>query len=769
MADSKLLATARDRYKRAIDHEEDNRKHALEVLKFRNGEHWPEKIKNERMNDPEGSRPCEVVDKTEQHLNQICNDERQNRPSIKVRPIDDLGDPEVAEVFQGIVRHIEDRSSADIAYDTAYEQAADAGFGYFRVLTEYADPMSFEQDIIIKRVRNRFQVVLDPDRQEPDGSDAQYGFIVEKMKKDEYEANYGKEHPVDFEAEGKNEEYRGWIDRDHVLVAEYFRIEHEKKTLCLWPDGSVSVKGEMPKNAAYAKPVRERVSRVPTVKWSKINGKEELEARDWPGKYIPIVEVVGKELDIEGKVHRWGLLKPAMGPQRMHDYAASAFIENVALAPRAPWTAAQGQLEGHEHEWRTANRRNLSVLTYKPILMDGNVPVPPPTRLPPPGIPVGWQQALLNSEHDIQSAMGRYDASLGADSNEKSGIALQKKQRESDAATFHFQDNLARSIRHCGRILIDLIPKIYDTKRIARILGEDGGTEQVMIDPESPVPVADNPDPSAKIKKIYNLNVGKYDVTVKVGPAFTTRREEAAEFMVNIASAAKDPATVQIATYLALKHSDMPGSDEAIKMLKKAMPPGMVEEEGEEPVPMVATPQGPIPAPAAGELISQLMQQVAQSDEQLKKVGDLQQIEQQVKDEAMRVELGKKDAAHLLERTKAAQREFELQQECRMMKERATVLEGEVQARDEQITQTEQGASEKETQLQQVGEAVAQVGQMVGDLASGMNEMRQEIGEGLKLVMKAALAPRKSTLEMDENGEPTGATSVPVLEEQVTQ
>lgn len=660
-----VVDIARERFKRALDAEDENREHALEVLRFRNLEQWDQRIKNTRENDPEGARPCTVVDKTNQYLRQVCNDERQNRPAIKVRPVDNEGDPEVASIFQGVIRNIEDQSGADIAYDTAFEHAADGGFGYIRVVSEYCDERSFDQDLRVKRVRNRFQVVMDPDRQEPDGSDAKFAFVIEKMPREEYRAQYPKADPCDFDTDGKI--YSDWIEKDHVLVAEYFRIEPEKKKLIMWADGSTTLEGEMPKVAGLApmlrdgKPV-ERTTTVNRVKWSKINAKEELEKRDLPGKWIPIVEVIGNELDIEGKSIKSGLMKPAMEPQRIHNYAAASFIENVALAPKAPWVAAVGQVEGREYDWRTANRRNLALLTYNPVLMDGNIPVPPPQRASPPGIPVGWQQTLANTEHDIQASMGMYNASLGADTNEKSGIALQKKQREADTATFHYADNLSRSIRHVGRILVDLIPHYYDTERVARILGEDGEARMAKLNPNQPTAVVEQPDANGKIEKIYNLRVGKYDVTASAGPSFTTKRQEAAEFMSNVAAAAKDPATVQVATYLAVKNSDMAGAEEAVKMIKKLLPPGIVEEEGQEDVPMVNTPQGPLPLPQAEQMLGQLMQQVAMAEEEIKKAGDLKEMEQGVKDEANKLQSQKAEIEAALERVDAARRELALEQ-----------------------------------------------------------------------------------------------------------
>jgi hypothetical protein len=408
----KLLATARDRYKRGLEAEEANRTEALNAVRFRNLEQWDPDVKRARESDPEGARPCPVVDKTGQFLRQVVNDEKQNRPSIKIRPVDDKGDPEVAEVLQGLVRHIEDISGADLAYDTAYEQAVDGGFGYFRILTEYCDSRSMDQEIKIKRIRNRFQVVLDDARQEPDGSDSKWGFIVDKMHRDEFKATFPKADPCDFEASG---DFGEWIEKDYVLIAEYFHFEEKDATLLQWASGAVTVEGEPAPQTDFIgeKVINQRKTKLKQLKWKKISAKEVLQERDLPGELIPIVEVIGEEIDEQGKSHKNGLLKRAMEPQRIHNFASANFIENVGLAPRSQWVAEERQIEGHEDKYKTANRRNISVLPYKAVLEDG-VLVPPPQRAQPAGIAVGWQAVLQNSEHDISSSMGMYaETTLG--------------------------------------------------------------------------------------------------------------------------------------------------------------------------------------------------------------------------------------------------------------------------------------------------------------------------------------------------------------------
>ncbi len=648
--DEKLLEVAHKRYNRACEVDQKNRDHALEALKFRNLEQWNPEVKNMREKDPEGARPCLVVDKTNQYLNQVINNEKMNRPSIKVRPVDDQGDPEVAEVFQGIVRHIEDASGADLAYDTAYEQAVDGGFGYFRIVSEYCDPMSFDQDLRIKRIRNRFQVLLDPDRQEPTGEDAQWGFIIDKMRRDDFKRDYPKADQMDFATDGRT--FNNWVFKDYVIVAEYFYIEPKKAKICMWPDGNVTVKGS-PEEAQYVGivPVSERDTTIPTVKWKKITAKDVLDKRGLPGKYIPIIEVVGNEMDIEGERITSGLLKAAMEPQKVHNIAASNFVESIMLAPRSAWVAAEGQIEGHEELYRTANRRNISVLPYKPIVTDTGHPVPPPQRVQPAGLSVGWQQTMTNTEHDIQASMGIYAETMLGLGNANSGKQEALQQRRGDASTFQFVDNLARSVRFGGRILIDLIPHYYDTERIARILGEDGESEQAALDPNQPEAVRKVQDESGAIKKIYNLNVGKYDVQVTVGPAFATKRMEAVEWMTQMIQASPD--LMKVGGDIMFRNMDAPGADEWSDRIKKTLPPGLADDNEDEP--MVQTPNGPLPASKAGEVIAQLMQQAEQAAAAMQELDatkvqtEAGKVQTQQEDLALRGKVAQQDG-HLKER-----------------------------------------------------------------------------------------------------------------------
>lgn len=564
------LHEAREQFDRASEYWDEDRRAALEDIKFRAGEHWPEAILSQRQRD---KRPALTLDKLSQYVRQIVNDGRQNRPSIKVRPVDSGADIATSEVFQGIIKHIEDHSNADAAYDTALDSAATCGQGYFRVLTEYAGDNTFDQEIVIKRVRNPLNVIIDPDSQEADGSDMKFAFIIEEMPMDEFEAAYPNKKPTDWQT---NDNYCDWFG-DHVRVAEHFYVEERDRKLHLLEDGSVIDDKRLSqlKEAGVGLEGVIRESRnIPErrVMRAKMCGSCYLEEPvEWKGRWIPILVVWGNETDIEGKVMHSGIIRPGKDPQRLYNYSRTAFAERVALTPKAPWVAAEGQVEDYSDEWETANVENHSVLRYRPVSLNGS-PVPPPQRQTAADVPAGFAQDMQISEHDIQAAIGMYAASLGAPSNERSGKAIMARQKEGDVGTFHYHDNLNRAIRHCGRILVDLIPHIYDSTRVVRMLGYDGTPGEANLDPS--IPTASQ---KMGVGMVYNLGVGRYDVAISTGPSYSTLRQEAASAMIEMVQA--NPTLMQTAGDLLVKNMDWPGAEELSERLKLLLPPEIQQAE----------------------------------------------------------------------------------------------------------------------------------------------------------------------------------------------
>lgn len=600
--DQKILEVARKRMKMAIDAMADTREDELDDLRFRAASpdqpqwQWPADVMATRGAVTGGqtinARPTLVINKLPQHVLQITNDQKQNRPAGRVIPVDDKADIEVAEIFEGMVRHIEYISDADVAYDTACDNQVTYGEGYFRILTEYCDENSFEQDIKIGRIRNSFSVYMDPTMQDPCGSDAQWCFITQDLTREEYGEQFPDSALLSSIQQGIGDQGIGtWLTEKSVKIAEYFYYETERKKLVLYntPNGQVSVIKGSPEEAqllatTIAVRVNERDTQIKRVKWCKTNGYEILESQDWPGKWIPVVRVVGNEFEIEGQIYVSGIVRNAKDAQRMYNYWVSQEAEMLALAPKAPFIGYGGQFEGYEQQWKTANIQNWPYLEVNPDAADPEGrPFPLPQRAAPPLPQAGLIQAKMGASDDIKATTGQYDPSLGQRSNETSGRAIIAREQQSDTGTYHYLDNLARAIRYGARQIVDLIPKIYDTRRIARIVGLDGETEHIQIDPSLPQPVVTVRDQAtnAVIQKIYNPRIGRYDVAVTTGPSYMTKRQQASEAQAQLLQA--NPELWKVAGDLFVKNLDWPGAEELAKRLAKIVPPELKDDADESP------------------------------------------------------------------------------------------------------------------------------------------------------------------------------------------
>ena len=574
----------------------ESREDEIDDLKFYAGSpdnhwQWPADVLATRgavQGQTINARPTLTINKLPQHVRQVTNDQRQNRPSAKVIPVDDDADVEIADIFNGMIRHIEYISDADVAYDTACENQVAYGEGYMRLLTEYCDDDTFEQDIKIGRVRNSFSVYMDPTIQDPTGADAKWCFVTEDLTKAEYTRLYPDAAPITtLQSLGVGDQsISNWLNEDTIRIADYYYIDYDRATLNQYPGNQTAFNGtpeDKMLRAHFGKPVKSRESDRPKVKYCKINGYEILAENDWAGKWIPVIRIVGNEFEVDGRLYVSGLVRNAKDAQRMYNYWVSQEAEMLALAPKAPFIGYGGQFEGYEDKWKTANTQNWPYLEVNPDVTDGQGAVLPlPQRAQPPMASSGLLQAKAGAAEDIKSTTGQYNASLGMGSNERSGKAILARQREGDVGTYHYGDNLARGVRHIARQLIDLIPKIYDTQRVARIIGEDGETKMVKINPDQPQPVNKIVDQQGVvIEKIYNPGVGKYDVVATTGPGYATKRQEALEAMAQLLQG--NPQLWQVAGDLFVKNMDWPGAQEMSKRFAKTIDPKLMGDSEDNP------------------------------------------------------------------------------------------------------------------------------------------------------------------------------------------
>lgn len=582
-----VIELAKKRFQLGYEADSENRANAIEDMEFRAGNHWPEEIKNQRGLE---GRPCLTVNKIPQNIHQITNEQRQNRPSIKVSPFDDYADVETAKILQGLIRSIENNSNADTAYDIGFDAAVTGGRGYVRVVTDYSSHDSFDQEVIIKSIHNPHNVVLDPYYREPDGSDANWAFCFEDITKDEFEELYPKSEAASDTFETSPDEL-GWYGDETIRIAEYFVKEMVKDKLIRLPDGSSALLSDIDEMSEeelheldLSKEVIEELSKtegafrdtlVPKIMWYKINGNEILEETTWPSQWIPIVPIHGEELFVDGKRVFEGIVRQAKDAQRMYNYWATCETEAIALAPKAPWIGPEGAFEGHEDKWKTAHLKNYSYMEYKTTTLANGQPAPAPQRVYGEANVQAITQARMIASDDLKSTTGIYDASLGNRSNESSGVAITRRTHQAQTGNYHFVDNLSRSIRHLGKIIVDLVPVIYDSGRVVRILGED--------DEESIIKINEIFEDDKGKQKQHDLTRGKYDVNVATGPSFSSKRQEAVEAMLMLSK--HNPRVSEVAGDLIVKYMDWGGSEEVAQRLKKTIPPGIIEEDNEGQIP----------------------------------------------------------------------------------------------------------------------------------------------------------------------------------------
>ena len=571
-----------------------NRQEALQDLKFAAGDQWPVEIQNSRNIE---ARPCLTINKIDAYVRQVCNQQRQQRPRIKVHPINNEGDLKVAQVIEGITRHIEVNSNADTAYDTAFDYAVRMGWGYWRVVTNYTAENSFDQDIYIEAIDDPFSVYFDPNSVSPDGSDAEKCLITSVVAKHVFREMYpDADDGVGFLPRATGDSTAEWVTKEDIRIAEYFYIVREKHDLVMLSDGTKEWADKLPPKDVLDEAGIIEIDRRPSfrkkVKWCKMTAMQILEEKEWAGKYIPVVPCYGAQVVIEGKRKKYGLVRFAKDPQRMFNFWRTATTESIALAPKAKWLMAEGQDEGHENEWALANIKSSPVLRYKQKDIDG-VPAAPPTRLQPEPPPIGIMQAATEISNDLQTVLGIFDPSQQMPGN-MSGKALQGQQQQVDLSNFHFYDNMTRSIKQTGKIILDLIPKIYDTQRVLRIIGVDGKPDMTTLN-----------EVQATGEVLNNVTVGEYDVVMDTGPGYNSKRQEAVEQMMPLMAQNE---IFQVAGDLLFRNMDFPGADTIADRLAAMNPLAKIDDKS------------PIP-PQIQMMIMQLQKTVQDQQQQMQAMG----------------------------------------------------------------------------------------------------------------------------------------------------
>ena len=734
-----VMSEVLKRYYAAAQHDKDNRLAAYEDLAFRAGDQWPDSVKRQREAD--GNRPCLTINMLPQFIRQVTGDIRQMRPAIKVLPVDNQATDDVAENIAGLIRYIENRSEAQAAYFNAADSMVAAGIGHLRVTTEYASQTTFNQEISIEGIEDGVGVIWDPDAIKPTREDAMYCFVPVDMSHESFAARYPDATLADFNTDTDAAVYEGWYNSETIRVCEYWLKEKIKKRMALGPDGSVYdlSDGEdalppLPPGQTY------RMEDRDTFKVCRylITGHEVLEKTDWPGSHIPIVPMIGEEVKVARRIVRHGVIRFAKDPQRIYNYMRSAQVEIKALQPKAPFIGTEDMFKNHLDYWETANTANHPFLPFTP---DPKAAGAAPQRVQPPVTSPGLTEEVALSANDMKAVIGIYDAQLGAKSNETSGRAILARQQEGDTGTFVYKDNFGRALRRTGQILIDLIPKIYDTQRRIRIIGEDGKHD--LIEVNKPVGMIEEPldggEPmGAKVEN--DLTVGAYDVVVELGPSYSTKQQEARDGIQTFIQAA--PQIAPLVMDLVAKGQDWPLADKIGKRLETLLPPEIRaqerEESGEDEAPPMPNPQEQMQA-------------------------QMQQMQMEMQAQAAQFELRTKEAQARKAEADAAKAEAEAMAVTNAHVAPAEGAQGDPLA-DPRMQELAGAVDTLNDQMQEVINVVREIAPPVMDGMHGETQKQSlmqtmaQLTEAISGMQAAQMAPKSVSLVRDKRGQIVGGT-----------
>lgn len=567
-----------------IQYDRLNREAALSDLRFVVGDQWDDAVRQRRE---AARKPVITVNRLPAFAAQIIGSRRQNETVIKVLP-DNGGDKDIAKLREGLMRSIQATSRAKIAYDNALAGAVMCGIGNFQVCLDYESDDVFDQEIRIEQIADHLAVVWDRMLTDPTGSDAKHCFVVETMKKNDFYKNYpwatAADIVVDVTLRG-DLRMNGWIAVDDVRVVDYWRLCTEPRTLALLQDGTTqdltdildpqSPTYDAQKAAAVMGQIVQRSDGSPIMrevqkKYAELYKCSGLDILEGPTRYdiprVPVIRVPGWEVRVQEWIHRWGLIRFLKDPQRLHNFFRSVWAEKIMQTPRGVWTATDTAVAGREKEWRESH------LSDNPLLIWNAESGQEPKRVMPAQIENALVQQSEMTNQDIKDVSNIHEANLGMPSNEVSGAAISARQRVSDVGTIIYHDNLDMAIEQCGVVINALMPAVYDTPRIIKVLGEDGKQSLAAInapnetDPEHP---------------LNDITAGKYSVTVSTGPSTETKRIESSENMLNLINAM--PQTAAIIADLIVEAQDWPGADKIAARLRMMLPPGLVDPKDMTP------------------------------------------------------------------------------------------------------------------------------------------------------------------------------------------
>jgi hypothetical protein len=564
--DDELIDECTERFKFAQDAEATNRKEAEFDKRFVNGDQWDPTIRDERFSD---RRPCLTVNLTDAICRRVINSCRENRPRIVTHPVGSGADVRTAKVYDGLIRHIEYASDASYAYDIAVENTVDGGWGWIGVEGYYPTDESWDQELRIVGVSNPMMHYGDPNDRSPDGSGQEWHLETSMMRRTAYRQQYGQLDQGGWKWAGTGDDVPDWSNKEEIRLCKYWRVERVRDKLLKLSDGSAVLESRIKDKHLKLLNLESRETRDVwrrQVRCYLLTAFKVLKTQDRPGKWIPWVPVYGRRKDINGRMELKGMVRDLRDPARIYNYAKTNETEVYALNPKAQWVGAAGFMEGKEKAWRDTNRKPIVALEYVPVRAENGELLPPPQRLDPPAINAGFAAWAEGTKSDFLQVAGMpHDPDADKKGEVISGLAIKRREGLADISNFDFYDNLVRSLRQVGRIIVDLVPSFYDTQRMIRIIREDGTPETIQLYQQTAEGI------------LHDLTKGEYEVVVDTGPSYQTKREQSAEALMELLGTELGKVIAQVAGDKVIRQFDFPDAEGVADRVASVIPAAQAE------------------------------------------------------------------------------------------------------------------------------------------------------------------------------------------------
>lgn len=642
-----IVREAFDRWKACYEWQGTEDQRAREDIKFANGDarntwQWPESEYKQRDDQ---HLPCLTINSTRVHNDMVINAMSKNNFAPKVRPAGQRASYASAQVVETLVRRTLDLSRASSHFRKVAEQQVDGGIGYIILDTDYVSSRSFDQDIFVSSSRDPTGVYLDPWRREPDGLDSRFGFIFDRLPRKEFNRKY-PQYKNAVTGNPLDSTFADWVNDREVMVVKYYRKSEVRDVLISYKDGDDTVNklaSEIKDEAgkvlfkALMRDIddgvvdgRHREVVDNKVQWFLIAGSKIVDKGAWAGKYVPILPCVGRELVVDNTLDRKGHTRPLISAQMMLNYNASTAVQVTALSPKAQWIGPTRAFEGQE-QWKDANEKTYFALAYNDIDEEAgpdNQKIEAPQRIDPPQLSAAHVKGMEDAERQMMMISGQFQAQMGENDTQSaaSGKAIGERQEQGDTATYHFVEHQRDMYRALAIQLIDLYPRIYDTKRMLHIEGDAAERYWIQIDPDQETAVQELQDvkqDEEAVRLAFNPQIGEYLVVSDPGPDFATQRQEAWNaYSLILQQNMQLAATIGD---LIFRFGDFPGADKIADRLEKEIKQQKPWLFSEDPNPQLAAAQEQMQRLAA--LNAELLQKLALKEIALKGKDERRDVE----------------------------------------------------------------------------------------------------------------------------------------------